>query len=1002
MAENQNGGAISAGADTDAYVQRRRRLRWEAQRSLHNKKVEAKAVLDKHAHVLARKVGYQEEEVSAAYAAIAASQRELNADRAYTALEALQELADLKDTGDIQFDSGVIHVATGRKYLITHFGENLGFRDKTFMDWFPAFELPPGLAITSVQDVKSLASQLSQRYMYHVETLKGLYYKRMVRRLRGQYDPAELARELTNDKDIAYFTFAASGLRQIAEMAEQGTFTDSLDKETNEVLPLNDEFHMDPALEDVTYHVQNRSIWKLRVNSGRSDTGIYHSADYVVQSTTSRCRAPYIPETQNETTTKFFNKVISPHTQKWVLITLRNAMHRFSIKIMPYHGLNTSMVFPFYAKINDPDGTDLPLEDFRGKKYTYKVHSLEPYAIQGKVNEIDAMYQAVRVAKFVGNNRLNLQDLRIKEHLQELVQYNSRNAVYPHARIFYSKEDKGVGDSSIYFLYYSGRIYGVVTYAPDIPHLWKQYHKQLEFDHPHPWTMPPLPPNPHRHGHNHNHNHNQPAPDEEGGRGEPDGGAGGAQEGGEGGAGGAQGGAQDEQAPAGGRAPEQPPAAAAAGGVPPRYVAPRSGGPARGGKAVQPLATTPEYLLKEGGKGTEIPKVIVVDEIPNRNDGDFAKLEFGLKDAKDMIYENKFEDLELKPYQIVDRWHWGIFKVNQAAGDVRLGTSHHENDRVLITGEEELWFFDKNIQGQPYDPRDGYLNVTITAKKGEGWFARHPFDRVGVQSRGREGPPQNPWRGPPRYGGGPRYGQGGPPTGRWKVSERVPSQYTGNEMDWAWPLSLPYQRDELHGPEYALPEVLRVAGLVNSKSKAVTLDFTLADPKMMIYHSKGQFNLAILPYISAKIGKKFTWKMEKQNADPNADEDYFGRIDNKNQFLTNGQPTRWRMSRYIDGPLINRDGSTAPIVLDITSIGGWVPRTEERVGFHESDDEGERGGGRSDTEALYRLPLQPRRLAARPRPAPWASSTSVDMAGVLASLAEIKRALNAQGMGLRL
>ncbi len=79
----------------------------------------------------------------------------------------------------------------------------------------------------------------------------------------------------------------------------------------------------------------------------------------------------------------------------------------------------------------------------------------------------------------------------------------------------------------------------------------------------------------------------------------------------------------------------------------------------------------------------------------------------------------------------------------------------------------------------------------------------------------------------------------------------------------------------------------------------------------------------------------------------------------------------------------NFSGREFNLMMIPTDDTEWIKRTPEEMNYM--------GGPCLPGQ----LPLQPRRLASRPPcPAPWTTS-SVDMAGVMSSLAEIKRALNA-------
>jgi hypothetical protein len=896
MAEFQSGiMPAPLSADTDAYVERRRRLRWEAQRSLHNKKLEAKEPLDKYADVLSRPELYSDEDVAHARNEVGVTQMNLSAERTFAALETLQEVTQAKDTGDIQFDSGGIIVSGPdqniKKYLITHFGESTGVRQKIHMDWFPEFDLSGGLELTGVQDIKELVSQLHLRYMHHIGLLKFLYMKRMHKRLRGNLDHEELAREISNDKDIRNLSFAAEGLYHIVNSTEAGVFRNSLEK-TGPLLPLGDEYLLDPAQEDVTHHIKNRSIWTYSYmgTNGQPST-------LVVQSTTSRCRMPYNKNTQNEDTTTFFNQVISPHTQKWVLITMRTPLIRYAIKIMPFHGLNTSMVFPFFAE--EVAVTDA---DFRKRKFN--VHSVIPYAIQGKATEIDAMYQAARVARFAGKGRtaLDTSQATIEKHFKAIMRFRNDGQMYAEARVFYSKEDKHLGDTTIYFIYYSGYIFGVQIYAPPIVHLWKQYHKRLDYDHPDPWTTPPHPPN---QKHPMYGRHHLPEGGQEEGREGPEEDAGAAP----GAPAPAEGGAHEAPAPAEGgaqEAPAPPAPAPAGGGRPEDRAGPRGGS---GGGPYRP----------PGGGG--------YGEGPYR-----------------------------PPY----------------------GGGRPQYDRREQGGY-------------------GAARPQYGRREPDGWAAGGPRARGGARG----------WR-----------VKGNEPVPDFDFPE-WPSFEPGHET-FAWPLTPEYQRALKRYDPPELPETL-VAEWIGPSGTWEELRFSLSNPLLMIYHNK-YYDLNIVPYPSMENRGHYNWKMMKGEGKK---ETYLGRKDVKSKYLTTGDSERWQVEADVMGKKRAREIAE----IRITPAGEAMERTEDLAPRRETrefsrptqreqrDDDpyaGMFGGVPRDTnpwgtrgsdawnESPYPLPLQPRRLAARPRPAPWSSPTSVDMAGVLASLAEIKRALNAQGMGLRL
>jgi hypothetical protein len=197
-----------------------------------------------------------------------------------------------------------------------------------------------------------------------------------------------------------------------------------------------------------------------------------------------------------------------------------------------------------------------------------------------------------------------------------------------------------------------------------------------------------------------------------------------------------------------------------------------------------------------------------------------------------------------------------------------------------------------------------------------------------------------------------------------------------------------------------LPKSIHMDGLPGPNG-ITAVDFKLVNHAMKTYVNKGM-RLVLRPYTRTVEGKKVSaWGLYYYNEIERMIT--VGSQEVLSPFVIEVAAKNWIFVTNTKGvertPPLTRECQLFP-------RDGWVMRQND-VAYYERDNamyfhtqqpasngRPSRATTRSTRSELYPLPLQPRRLLARPGPAQWDCGESVDMAGVLASLAEIKRALN--------
>ena len=196
-----------------------------------------------------------------------------------------------------------------------------------------------------------------------------------------------------------------------------------------------------------------------------------------------------------------------------------------------------------------------------------------------------------------------------------------------------------------------------------------------------------------------------------------------------------------------------------------------------------------------------------------------------------------------------------------------------------------------------------------------------------------------------------------------------------------------------------LPKSIHMDGLPGPNG-ITAVDFKLVNHAMKTYVNKGM-RLVLRPYTRTVEGKKVSaWGLYYYNEIERMIT--VGSQEVLSPFVIDVAAKNWIFVTNTKGvertPPLTRECQLSP--------DGWVMRQNDLAEFRRDialylrpqlpayNGRPSRAPDRRVRSELYPLPLQPRRLLARPGPAQWDCGESVDMAGVLASLAEIKRALN--------
>jgi hypothetical protein len=476
------------------FVGRDQPLTWAARRSLHTLKVQAKEALDRWANVLDRPSMFAEDVVKEAKDDIIERQRALTEARTHWAIRVLGHV-ELAKAAELRFDASPLLAvnADRQKYLITHFSENNGFQGRpVHMEWYPSDKLLHGLNINTNAEMTSLVQQLRDRYATHVQALLQDRASRVRRKHGDSTDYTRVVRKHEMDSEVMSIKEVVSELTAaLTHMNNDrhSQFTDSAQPVKKDIRGMGDRYVRNPAEEDITYDPKNRYMLEFK----NPNT----NAVVKVQSTTLRRHKPFIPYTENLTTTEFMNDKLLPHTLRWVLVTITTQKRSHAIKVMPFHGKSTSMVFPFIAKVTGEHADTQDMTDFAA--FEYDVSPLAPFVIQGKPKEVDIMYQAIKVSRLVGYTGGDVRYDEMPDSLRGISEGHGSGEVFPQARAYYSVEDRKHGDTSVYLLMVRNQILGVQVYSPYVGKvLWKhsQAVGRAPQPQPGPWVTPPpgMPP----------------------------------------------------------------------------------------------------------------------------------------------------------------------------------------------------------------------------------------------------------------------------------------------------------------------------------------------------------------------------------------------------------------------------------------------------------------------------------------------------------------------------
>jgi hypothetical protein len=206
------------------------------------------------------------------------------------------------------------------------------------------------------------------------------------------------------------------------------------------------------------YLVKDRGFEYIDVPEG----GAYR---FTLKSSCLTRRPPPVPLTENDRTIEFFNTALSPKLTRFIKITIETSDHNsYEMTIQPFHGMNTSVICPFFAKSKTAQNLDM--SDFASRDYN--VYQLEPYAIQGKADFEQAM----------GHVLLTAQNPAVKNLMNNIPEKTQNDLImggkfFPDSRVYYSASNAESGGASVYFVCFAGQILGVEMLSPGITgHLW--------------------------------------------------------------------------------------------------------------------------------------------------------------------------------------------------------------------------------------------------------------------------------------------------------------------------------------------------------------------------------------------------------------------------------------------------------------------------------------------------------------------------------------------------
>jgi len=460
---------------------------------------------------------------------------------------------------------------------------------------------------------------------------------------------------------------------------------------------------------------------------------------------------------------------------------------------------------------------------------------------------------------------------------------------------------------------------------------------------------------------------------------------------------------------------------------------------------------TPGYFSRKSIRPGSTPKAIMVGGIPTVIMGDdVAELKFHIFNSGKFCY-NIGEDVhtgmpavKLMPVETVDKKvTWGLFISDKNRRDytmaLKLDTPDQHSNQ-LFQNEPQMWEFLHDIHGRKF-LTTVKREITVNIDERSGFYTNEqmsmPMDEL------QRAPPNNPSPDSPSFapqGGGnmspmhaptsPRYP---PPSDGYASRTRSPSQ--DGRSSRASGRSTP--------PSNGVPEDHTVSVVVPSSQATAAAGFPAAgglylDEWRRINHLEPgsipkKISVNFLPGLprikqlqvfcisdSEKLiykttnpegSKNFSMHIQKRTIEGNASgifweiylidgtqEIFMGRkvnkVSNWSGILFDVQPQQWLFELDINGSRLTRSADVDRL-LTINNIrdAGFIRGSTNLPtgGIYAKASVSPSSQNKIAQCAL--LPLQPRRLSSRPAPAPWASP-AVDMESLMASIDDIKRALN--------
>jgi hypothetical protein len=669
--------------------------------------------------------------------------------------------------------------------------------------------------------------------------------------------------------------------------------------------------------------MQEKTSLHLNHTHGLRYNDKWDACEFSLESSCMERNPPQTPFKENDMTTEFFNKKISPKLAPLVNIVIKIANgSTYEITVQPFHGMSTSVVCPFLAKPREDSGPEV---DFRKKDYD--VYQLEQYAIQGLAEFYEAMGHTMRTMQCKEVHEL-LKPLSDETCNRLLLHTRVQNTLFPKNRVYYSEANKDSGTGSVLFVHFEDQIVGVRVLSPSILHLWTDN------------VNPVIPP-------------------------------------------------------------------------PPVAFRGRPRAAKKLNQTTASMFSEVALVLDPNLKG-KVPTNISMQNVLSREGPRFVN--FVLADAQTLTYNTPGDipvKLELKPVKYEHsttgtRVVWEMFILNLDGTRQMIGYKTPKDKspvHVLFTKTHNWWKFEKDLAGNPLASKDP-LDLTVIQSGGNytdtpskitvGSSNAPAVDPEGIlfsPSSPRE-PPPLPKQ--PRYDGSSSQASSRPTTparerretpdrednhGGRTVSVPTPSGFvfTAPVLKKAGGL---YTRDYMlqHDlEENRIPKTLRI-NAVPTTGKRMWFSFTLVDAKNLYYESFERDSVTLelrLRRPVAGANESIAWELSvKTDRGPV----FIGKKEGINCYkLFETQQSNWRFTKDVKLKELNPNAVFDP-ELTITNPQMYETGSTDLI-FPDLRSEG----------AL--LPLQPRRLSSRPAPAPWASP-AVDMESLMASIDDIKRALN--------